>query len=170
MFMVLKLYKYIYKKTKFGFQNQIEQRKKFDEFRRQQQIELANIEIEHINQAEKSMADANAQVKRTKSIEILQFNDYMHRVCLDQEKIQMDRTDWTQVKRANDQLEVRAAMERQKQRQLLNAEQRVSKMMWIFKLVKRLKAKLGFIFCCLFAFSTERIFTKVERKKCRTNA
>lgn len=110
----------------FGLQFQIEQRKSLQEFRRQREIELAKAENEQIVQGERLMAEANAQAKHAKNTEILQFNDYMHRVRSDREKIHVDRTDWMQVKRANDQLEINAEIERQKKRQLLNAEQRVS--------------------------------------------
>lgn len=109
-----------------GFQFQIEQRKNLQEFRRQQEIELAQAEIERIRQDERLLAVSNAQTKHAKNIEIFQFNDYTRHVRSDREKIQMDRTDWAQVKRVNDQLEVNAEIERQKKRQLLNAEQRVS--------------------------------------------
>lgn len=96
-----------------------------EKFRRQQEIELTKVELDRIEQNEKLMAEAIAQAKRSKNVEILQFNDYMHRARSDQIECQIDRTDWIQAKRANDQFEVNAEMERQKKRQLLNAEQRV---------------------------------------------
>lgn len=86
---------------------------------------MAKAEIERIKHNEKLKADALAQAKHAKHIEILQFNDYMHRMRSDQEKIQVDRTDWIQAKRIDDQHEANAEMERQKKRQQLNAEQRV---------------------------------------------
>lgn len=96
-----------------------------EKFRRQQEIELTKVELDRIEQNEKLMAEAIAQAKRSKNVEILQFNDYMHRARSDQIECQIDRTDWIQAKRANDQFEVNAEMERQKMRQLLYAEQRV---------------------------------------------
>lgn len=101
------------------------------EFRRQQEIELTKAEFERIKQDEKLITEAIAQAKFAKNVEISQFNDYMRRMRSDQEKIQMDRTDWTQVKRANDRLEIDAEVERQKRRQFSNVEQRVCQMIWI---------------------------------------
>lgn len=95
------------------------------EFRRQQEIELAKAEMERNKQSERAMDEALEHEKRVKNVEYLQFNNYMHQMRAEQKKIQMDRTDWTQAKRANDQLETDAEMERRKKRQLLNAEQRV---------------------------------------------
>lgn len=118
--------KQISTKFKFHSQYQIEQRKRLADYRRQQEIELAKIEIERIKRDEKLLAEANEHLKRAKNCEMLQFNDYMHRVRADQEIIQMDRTDWKQMQRASDQLETNAEMERRNQRQLLNTEQRVS--------------------------------------------
>lgn len=96
-----------------------------DKWRRHREIELATTEIECIKRDEKLKAEAIEQAKRAKNVEIQQFNNYMNRVRSDQQESQMDRTDWAQVKRANNQIEVNAQMERQKKRQLLNAQQRV---------------------------------------------
>lgn len=96
-----------------------------DKWQRQQEIQLAKLEIERIKQDEKLHAQAIEQAKRVKNIEIQQFNNYMHRMRADQEESQTDRIDWTQVKRANNQMEIDAQMERQKKKHLLNVEQRV---------------------------------------------
>lgn len=96
-----------------------------EKVQRQQEIDLAKAEIERIEKDTKIEAESIAQTKRIKNVEILQFNDYMQRARLDKEKIQMGRMDLPQATRVNEQLEANAEAERQKNRQLLNAAQRV---------------------------------------------
>lgn len=115
----------LFQRFKFHFQYQIEERRKMENFQRQQEIESAKAEHERIQRDEKLQAYAVAKAKRVENVEISQFNDYMHRLRLDRENTQRDQTDWTQVRRAYDQLEINAELERQKKRQLLNAQQHV---------------------------------------------
>lgn len=116
-------------------QVQIEQRKKEEEFRRQQEIHRGKLAAELARQQLQLEVEKVTQAKRVQNAENLHFTHYMSRMRLDKIDTESVRGDSKQASLMTQEIDDDAEAKRQEKKQQLFTEQRVCKPLHFFAII-----------------------------------